>query len=89
MNIMIKLIHLKGKRSYICAGTSCKICKLRFECFTDNGILQVDWQNIHSKYKGSPSLVLRGLVGGKVFVEGSKKFVELIQQWDKIVTQKI
>ena len=74
---MMKLISTKGKY-YICDGTYCNKCKLRFQCFSDRGKLVIDWQELHSKYKGSPSMVLRELIGGKVFVEGSRKYKEIL-----------
>lgn len=76
---MVKLIHLKGKKHnphYICEGLYCNSCKLRFECFT-SGSLELDWQKLHFKHKGSPSRVLQELIGGKVHVQGSKRFDKL------------
>ena len=77
---MIKLIRLKGKKHnpyYICDGLYCNKCKLRFECYTAGEEIELDWQQLHKDHNGSPSMVLKELIGGKVYVQHSKKFKEL------------
>ena len=99
----MKLIYIKNKKHYICTGDNCTKCKLRFKCYTERLTLILDWQELHSKYKGSPSMVLRDLVGrgsgglittnpsigNKIFVEGSKKFRELYDlHYSKVIEDK-
>ena len=64
----------------MCQGTSCDRCKVRFECFTEEhtSTLRLDWDVLHARYRGlSPALVLKELVGSKVFVKGSRKYQEM------------
>jgi hypothetical protein len=79
VNKLICLVTPSSHRvkKYVCSGT-CNKCELRFRCLTDGGyVVDVDWSELHSKYKKiSPSLALGRLVGGKVFVSGSKGFIK-------------
>ncbi len=84
-------IMLKGKtghNEYMCSGSSCDTCKLRFECFTEDRehILWLEWDELHAKYRGiSPSRVLKDIIGSKVWVEGSRKFRESMEKARSLV----
>lgn len=74
----IDMTHKPGHSSYVCRGTSCQVCKLRFECYTmaNEERLLLNWNTI-KKPNTSPSRVLREIVGGQVYVKGSKKHKEI------------
>ena len=84
---MNKIIHLRIDRSYnvtsfknyICTGT-CNKCQLRFTCFTDRGFIKLNWDDVVDKHRGSYRTALQELVGGKIFVDGSKKFKALYEK---------
>ena len=72
-----------GNNQYMCQGTSCDRCKVRFECFTvsKSDVVTIDWDELHKQYKGcSPALSLKEVIGSRVFVHGSKKFKALMQR---------
>ena len=81
--ILISKINSSGngfsinrRKKYICTGT-CSACSFRFQCFTDRRPITLDWDELRKEHKGSsPFKILKGLVGGKVFVAGSKKFYD-------------
>ena len=76
------VLQKTGSNEYMCSGNSCNICKLRFECFTEDfkHFFLLDWDKLHGTYKGSPSIVLKQVVGSQVFVKGSNKFKKLLHE---------
>jgi len=73
-------LNKTGNNQYMCSGSSCDTCELRFECFTEGAsyVMSLDWDILRQRYKSmSPSMALKQVVGGKVFVKGSRKFNEL------------
>ena len=85
-----------GNNEYMCSGKSCDACELRFECFTESAdhVISLDWEVLHQRYKStSPSIVLKQVVSGKVFVKGSRKFKELLyirqQAYIKPLNEKV
>jgi len=75
------ILDKHGNNEYMCSGRSCDTCELRFECFTESAdyVMSLDWEMLHQRYKSmSPSMALKQVVGGKVFVRGSRKFKELL-----------
>ena len=58
---------------FVCDGSGCDVCAIRFKCFTASRIeiVEVDWSKIKT-YK-SPSRFLAGVTGSKIYVKGSKR----------------
>ena len=81
---MFKIIDIRRKRSYACPGKTCDRCKLKFLCFSDkNSRLLISMDELREliTYKrASPSEALKELIGGKIFVSGSRKFKEVREQ---------
>lgn len=74
MNRFIKLINKpSGNDMFVCDGSGCDVCAIRFKCFTASRIeiVEVDWSKIKT-YK-SPSRFLAGVTGSKIYVKGSKR----------------
>lgn len=78
MNRFIKLINKpQGNNFYVCNGSGCAFCTIRFKCFTANRIewVEVDWSMI--KTNKSPARFLAGATGSKIYVNGSKKHKQI------------
>lgn len=74
MNRFIQLINKPfGNTFYVCDGSGCDMCEVRFKCFTAGRIefVKVDWSKI--KTSKSPARFLASVTSSKVYVQGSKR----------------
>ncbi len=72
-----------GNNTYICDGSGCRQCAIRFKCFTNalSDIVEVDWLLI--KTSKSPMKLLQGVTGSKIYVKGSKKYLALAKTMER------
>ena len=78
MNRFIKLINKpQGNNFYVCDGSGCDVCAIRYKCFTANKIeiVEVDWSMI--KTNKSPARFLASVTGSKIYVQGSKRHKQI------------
>jgi hypothetical protein len=66
--------------TYVCDGTGCPLCSIRFKCFTwDNeNICELNWEMIKTDKK--PRQFLEGVTHSKVYEKGTKEYQELIKE---------
>ena len=78
MNRFIKLLNKpSGNSMFVCDGSGCDKCGIRFKCFTASRIeiVEVDWSKI--KTSKSPSRFLASATGSKIYVKGSKRHKQI------------
>jgi hypothetical protein len=83
MKRLIRLTHKAGNDTYVCDGTGCNKCAVRYMCFTGEKsyVFVVNWQEL--KTKKSPQKFLEGVTGSRIYVKGSKRYQKIIKEISK------